>query len=509
MSGRYIKKRKLGWYSNIAIPPRYRHLHGGKSKIEVSLKTRDERVAERAARALAGRLQLEWAAKVDGCRQSEAALHLSAYQQAREQAVTGSLLFDVAQGLSLPDPSKVAEAVEFETDEVRREALLRADPEDGPEAEPVLTPLERARLDGLWDGLRELQGERPDSRAAYEPTFRKLAADWLAEWEARPGRKDANTGRQYAASIRMFCDWWGEKVTRRLRAADAASYVSHLRKLDPGSVRNRRGPTANDDGTKAQGLRDATVNRHIGTLKAIWQWAKQRGFAEGDNPWDGLNVRLTKRNTRAYVPWEISELRHVLVEQGPKRRDLYELCFLALYTGLRISEAADMTWGQVREQGGIHYIVVDDAKTDAGVREVPLHRNLGWLLAKARGPADAPVWPSFNPEGPSKSRGDDASRMFGDHKRRLGYRSPRKAFHSFRKNITAEMEHLEIAPNIWARIIGHEPGFTYGTYNPTGLTLAKKQEIIERLNYAGLDLPAPGDLYADTPEPTRRRRRRP
>ena len=57
------------------------------------------------------------------------------------------------------------------------------------------------------------------------------------------------------------------------------------------------------------------------------------------------------------------------------------------------------------------------------------------------------------------------------------------------------MENAEVPPNIWARIIGHEPGFTFGTYNPSGLSLLKTQEIINRLRYPGLDLPQPAQLY--------------
>lgn len=507
MAGRYIKKRKQSWYSNIPIPPRYRHLHGGKAKVEQSLKTRDERVAERKARAMAAKLQLEWAAKVDGCRDSAAALRLETYEASRQAALSGHIVFDIAQGLTELDPELVEEAVSVETDEVRNKALLRSDPDENPEGEVVLPPLEKARLDGLWDGLRELKGEAPDSRASYEPPFAQVAQQWLKEWQSRPDRKEANTGQQYAATIRMFAEWWGPRSTRRIKASDAAAYVSHLRTLAAGDVRNRRKPLETAADQQRQGLKDGTINRHVGTLKTIWLWAKQRGNAEGDNPWDGLRSRLTKRNTSTYLPWTVEELHHLLVNNPPMRRELYEISYMALYTGLRISELADLTWGRVLEADGIHYLTVDDAKTEAGIREVPLHGNLHWFLGKSRGQADDAVWPNFNPEGPSKSRGDDASRMFGDHKRRLGFAVRRKAFHSFRKNITSEMEQLGVAPNEWARIIGHEPGFTYGVYSPHGLTLQKKHEIINRLAYRGLALPTPAELYGSADRLPRERKK--
>ena len=90
MAGRYIKKRKLTWYSNIPIPERYRSLHGGKSKIEASLKTRDEVVALREAQAMAARLQRQWAAH-DGCGDSADAIRRDKYEAARQWARSGEL----------------------------------------------------------------------------------------------------------------------------------------------------------------------------------------------------------------------------------------------------------------------------------------------------------------------------------------------------------------------------------------------------------------------------------
>jgi len=96
------------------------------------------------------------------------------------------------------------------------------------------------------------------------------------------------------------------------------------------------------------------------------------------------------------------------------------------------------------------------------------------------------IWPDFNEEGPSKKASADASKMFSDYKRKLGFTARTKAFHSFRKNVTRMIERAGVAEGSWAQVIGHERGFTYGTYNPDGLKLSQKAEIVEIIAYTRL-----------------------
>ena len=164
---------------------------------------------------------------------------------------------------------------------------------------------------------------------------------------------------------------------------------------------------------------------------------------------------------------------------------------VALFTGLRCAEIADLTWSQLREEGGVPYFMITDAKTEAGHRKVPVHSKLSWLLERKRGAEDAPVFPTFAVEGARESRGGDLSKLFGAWKRAAGIASRRYTFHSTRKNVTEIMERNRIPVNEWAKMIGHEVGLTYGTYSPHGLTLGRSREIIELIDYPGVDLPQP------------------
>jgi integrase len=157
-----------------------------------------------------------------------------------------------------------------------------------------------------------------------------------------------------------------------------------------------------------------------------------------------------------------------------------------MFTGMRLNEIASLTWGQLRTEEGVTFFQVADAKTEAGNRQVPLHPALSWLAKRASGKAkEQLIWGTFNPEGPGKKPGADAGKEFSRFKAARGFTDRQKAFHSFRKNVTTQMERARVPENEWAEIIGHEKGFTYGVYG-SGNTLERKAGIIALIDYPGL-----------------------
>jgi integrase len=174
---------------------------------------------------------------------------------------------------------------------------------------------------------------------------------------------------------------------------------------------------------------------------------------------------------------------------------------VALFSGMRLDEIASLTWrnlqSEVIEGKLVPFFNVDDAKTPAGVRQVPVHPALSWLLHRKGSKEDCRIWPAFNEEGVGKKPGADASREFSTFKLARGFSSRSKAFHSFRKNVTKIMERARVPENEWAQIFGHERGFTYATYNPEGIDLARKAEIIGLIAYPGLEIPHPSCGTAD------------
>jgi integrase len=98
-----------------------------------------------------------------------------------------------------------------------------------------------------------------------------------------------------------------------------------------------------------------------------------------------------------------------------------------MFSAMRLNEIASLTWGQVRTADGVPFFQVEDAKTPAGNRQVPVHPSLSWLLSRPRGAATDRLWPGFNPEGPGKKPGADAGRDFSRFKAGRGFTDRRKA----------------------------------------------------------------------------------
>jgi integrase len=348
---------------------------------------------------------------------------------------------------------------------------------------------------------RAIRNDDP-SLPSSTTNFSVLADQFMKQWLAgRSGEKQTNTEQQKRATLRLFGGYFEDRPIGEVRPQHAAGFFDKLRLFDPTWARSpeaRRLPwqqLVERYGDRPRGLSDGTMNRHLQVLQEIWAWARKRDHCAGENPFEGFHKKLRPGvNVKPYVAWEDDELRQLLTP-GPKRSDLLEVMLVGMFTGMRLDEIASLTWSQLQEtkEGGvtIAFFQVEDAKTPAGNRKVPVHQDLRWLLSRKRGKANERLWPTFNEEGAGKKPGNDAGREFSRYKASKGFNDRAKAFHSFRKNVTRMMERAGVPENDWAQIFGHERGFTYRVYNPDGINMRRRAEIIGLIRYDGLQIPHP------------------
>ncbi len=350
--------------------------------------------------------------------------------------------------------------------------------------------------------VKRALGVSEQAAPATDIPFADLVDRFMKQWLAdRHGGKDTNTEQQKRATFRLFGGFFDDQPIRRVRHEDAAIFFDTVRLLDPHWARS---PSARKltwselverYGDREHGLSAATMNRHLQVLQELWLWSKKRGHCAGENPFEGFHKKLRAGdNVKPYLAWEDDELQRLLSPR-PKRSDLLEVILVGMFTGMRLDEIASLTWSQVRQttEGGVvfHYFQVEEAKTAAGKRQVPVHADLGWLLARKPGASGDRLWPTFNEEGRGKKAGNDAGREFSRFKTDRGFIDRTKTFHSFRKNVTRIMERSGVPENDWAQIFGHERGFTYKVYNPDGIDMRQRAEIIARISYPGIEVPHP------------------
>lgn len=478
-----IKLRHQRYWAKVHVPQAMQKHHGGRKQLERNLLTSDRKRAEVEAAAWEAMLRLEWQEK-SGATDTDPRALRQLYADLRQRAAAGEFHIELGEK---DDP--VEAGIEHELDKMAERV-----------GERELEPSESIRVAALQDAFRDVRGQRVKPRRELEPGFEEVAGDFMEQWRTQRSLKETNTEQQKGATFKLFGGFWNDKPLRGIQQTDAAAFHDALRRTDPLWARS---PAAKKMtwadiqrafGGKAQGLSDATMNRHMATLKTLWAWAARRGHCSGHNPFDGFHRKLRVGvNVDGYVAWEKDELTH-LFAKPPKRMDLREIIVAGMFTGMRLDELASLTWGQIRTAEGVTFLQVIDAKTPAGNRQVPLHPALSWLAERKPDDAkpDGRVWAGFNPEGPGKKAGADAGKEFSRFKAGRGFTERRKAFHSFRKNVTRQMERGGVPENEWAQVLGHEKGFTYGRYNPDGITLARKAEIIGLIDYPGLEFPALG-----------------
>lgn len=210
-------------------------------------------------------------------------------------------------------------------------------------------------------------------------SFRSYALTWLDEYEGTTSRGiSPTTRRDYAFSIRTYAvPFLGSIRLCDLRARDLRDLIRHLER---------------------RGLRPSTIRKHMAPISAMLKRALEDHLIDR-NPAAYVRVPEQRRDlpSEPRYPRALSrdEIRALLDAVDPQWRLLLELL---LHTGLRISEAIALTWGDtesgpkpcihVRRQ--VYEGSVRPPKTVNGVRTIPLSPRMSARLADRRDKAADP-----------------------------------------------------------------------------------------------------------------------
>lgn len=217
---------------------------------------------------------------------------------------------------------------------------------------------------------------------------------------------------------------------------------------------------------------------------SFWKFLvkKDAGLKSIQNPFKEHELPTTpkgKRKNTSYRPFEKGDVEK-LYRAAIERNDttLAALIKLAAFTGCRIEELCQLTPSRIRNQ----YIEITDAKTEAGNRQIPIHKDISKLLTTLTEQSkDGFLIPS---SGKNKYgvRSDPLSKRFGRLKTKLGY-DTRYVFHSIRKTTATMLEHAGAPPLVIIAIMGHETKqITFDIYS-AGPSLDQKRAAIDKLEF--------------------------
>lgn len=229
-----------------------------------------------------------------------------------------------------------------------------------------------------------------------------------------------------------------------------------------------------------------TVRRVLSEVRSFWAYLQNIEVVLDDtNPFDKLTLPNNgkaegQQKRKAFTPEAVVTLHRAAVANEDD--SLADLITMGMWTGCRIEELCGLPISKVDLAQAC--FSVEDAKTPAGWRQVPIHSKLAPTmdrLVKASKDGFVLSGLSVNKYG---DRSNAVGKRFGRLKAAAGYGED-YVFHSIRKTVSTMLENAGVAENVAADILGHEkPTMTYGLYSG-GNSLALKREAIEKLHYPG------------------------
>jgi integrase len=244
-----------------------------------------------------------------------------------------------------------------------------------------------------------------------------------------------------------------------------------------------------------------TVNEKLQRASSLFGWAVRHGYT-AVNPFERLKLRLSGRASEERAVFDDDDLRTIF---DPVRFSLEKLrkpfqywCpLLALYTGARAQELAQLRVVDVIERDGIWAIFISKEagklKTKASHREIPLHPAIierGFLeyVERIRAAGHERLFPEAwdTQNGP----GDKLSRWFAVYRKSLKIGSlkkgdglPVKCLHSFRHCFINGLKQAGADTLKIKQLSGHDdPDIATGRYGK-GYPLQPIYEVVCLLNF--------------------------
>jgi hypothetical protein len=135
-------------------------------------------------------------------------------------------------------------------------------------------------------------------------------------------------------------------------------------------------------------------------------------------------------------------------------------------TGARLDEICNLRAADVVEHKDGWWLKISEGKTQAAVREVPIHDSAAHVVKSRRKTSDGFLFPGLAPGGPDGKRSWNVSKAFGRYCTKLGLSDKALVFHSLRRTFTEALEAAEVPETTTKLLIGHaRSSQTYGDYS--------------------------------------------
>jgi integrase len=282
-----------------------------------------------------------------------------------------------------------------------------------------------------------------------EPLRSYTVEGWLREWVA--GKKSAKsraTALKYEGAIERFIQSLGPRAG------------INLRQVLPRDVLRFR------ESEVASGKHPGTCNDYLGIVRSAFTAARKQGLIT-HNPAEAVE-RLSNDSEASRRPFTLEEIQSLL-RAGDG--DWYGAILLALYTGTRLHDAANLKWESVDLDG--RWISYRASKTRQRIK-VPMHDALhGWLKKQIRGIKGAPLFPELAGKSTSllsrefakvMARADVHGEIIRNRQGASGRLVSSLGFHSLRHAYASLMANREVPQEVRMKLAGHSSQDVHAGY---------------------------------------------
>ncbi len=233
-----------------------------------------------------------------------------------------------------------------------------------------------------------------------EVTFHEFASRW---WSARKGELREKTQLNYEWRLRkhvlpFFADYLVPEIDVALVERYREEKLIERERIRAAAAAGK--PMRNSRGQRRKPMSNGSINKTLVTLTQVLDSALERGLLQS-NPAAGKRRRLkeSKPIRRLLEADDLSELLYAAAEldrSSPRYRiGRRPMIGVMAKAGLRVTEMCQLRWRDV----DVHHkrLVIREAKTDAGVREVDLSLDLmeelmAWRITSGADDPDAFVF---------------------------------------------------------------------------------------------------------------------
>ena len=350
----------------------------------------------------------------------------------------------------------------------------------------TLGTIKRAEILGLITPAQKTTAEQtPIKRTPTAYYLRDIYQRWR---ESKPRSSDAINSCMRA--LVLFEEHTKNPTLQELTRAQGDSFRAWLQQPE----RNTTSKTARD---------------RLTWIKSLLKYAYRELEIINRHPWEGIEIH--SQTTQKRRPWEISELNTLFSNELFISRQIpkdwrcggdaaYWLPILAIFTGARLSELAQLKANDIELNGEIPTISISNlgrdqqVKTLAGVRKIPVHSELirlGFLERVRQAQADAQENLWGNLKFRKNKPGGNFSNWFGEFRKALELPQGLD-FHSFRHGVRSQLAENDVPEPTIDVIMGHEIKGSTGAKIYSHRTACSVKAAIEKIQYKGLCLQMKG-----------------